>query len=234
MKVILNKTALLIFILIFTSNILAQNVWGPEQTDYRRDLRKYQSNTVISDGLGSLSTQYIIGHESGPLLRRAVYQWNIPENEIPDNSEITLVRLTFSYSKLGAISELPANFYKISYDMIGEDNFDEMFAEMNYTVQELGYQLGSNNQITFSSSNSNAPFNQAIKNALPQNKFILGIKWDNDLSSFNYTWGITNSSVNLYIEYTPPQQSVTLDQRLSNNTPVGKYSVPQKLDKKID
>ncbi len=213
---------ILVVFLISLDFVQAQNIWGPEQTDYRRDLRKYQSNTVISDGLGSLSTQYIIGHESGPLLRRAVYQWNIPENEIPDNSEITLVRLTFSYSKLGAISELPANFYKISYDMIGEDNFDEIFAEMNYTVQEIGYQIGTNNQITFSSNNSSAPFNQAIKNGLLQNKFILGIKWDSDLSSFNYTWGITNSSVNLYIEYTPPQQSVTLDQRLSNNTQVGK------------
>lgn len=82
---------------------------------------------------------------------------------------------------MGAISELPANFYKISYDMIGEDNFDEIFAEMNYTVQEIGYQIGTNNQITFSSNNSSAPFNQAIKNGLLQNKFILGIKWDSDL-----------------------------------------------------
>lgn len=77
---------ILVVFLISLDFVQAQNIWGPEQTDYRRDLRKYQSNTVISDGLGSLSTQYIIGHESGPLLRRAVYQWNIPENEIPDNS----------------------------------------------------------------------------------------------------------------------------------------------------
>lgn len=238
----MNSKILLSLICIFfiTTNVFAQYQFGPKQTDYRRDLKKYQNNNVVSYGLSQLNTEHFIGRESGPYIHRAVYQWDIPDSQIPDNSQINFIRLTFTYSKLGHSFELPANFYKISYDMISEDYLDEIFAEMNYTVDEIGYQMGSNNHIIFESTGSGEPFNLAIKNMLPNDKFVLGIKWQNDHSSYNYKWGVSNYSINLYIEFTPPTQQVTVDQKLPDNTSIDsvglynfsqtrfdKFSVPQ-------
>jgi hypothetical protein len=224
----------LVCIIFITSGVFAQYQFGPKQTDYRRDLRKYQNNPVQSYGLGQLNTLYTIGRESDPYIQRAVYQWDIPDNEIPDNSQIDFVKLTFTYSKLGHSIELPANFYKISYDMISEDYLDEMFAEMNYTVQEIGYQMGSNNQITFESTGSGQPFNLAIKNMLPNNKFMLGVKWANDHSTYNYEWGVSNFSINLYIEFTPPTQQVTVDQKLPDNTSIDSVGLYNFSDTRFD
>ena len=220
----LNKNIFHIFILILlysTANIFAQSTYGPEQTDYRRDLSKYQDDAVQSNGLGGLNTEYVIGHESGPWIKRAVYQWNIDDTEIPDGSEITYVKLTLTYTKLGHSFELPANFYRISYDMISEDFFDEIFDEMDYTVSPIGQQLGVNNTITFESSDPNHSFNLAVKNSLPGNKFVLGIKWDLDHSSFDRTWGINNFNLKLSVTFTPLNQQVTVDQKLSDDTRVG-------------
>ncbi len=219
MKIIL----LLMGIFLTNSELFSQFQFGPEQTDYRRPLRKYQSNPVQSDGLEGLNTQIPIGRELGPLVRRLAYQWDILDIEIPDNSEINSVTLTFTYSKLGHEFELGADLYNISYDILSEDNFDEIFAEMDYTAPNIGYDFGQNNQISFQSNDPNGAFNQSIRNSLINNKFVLGVKFNYDHSAFtqNRTWGINSYSVTLYIEYTPPNQNITIDQRLSTNAQVG-------------
>ena len=61
----------------------------------------------------------------------------------------------------------------------------------------------------------------AIKNMLPNDKFVLGIKWANDNTNYNNNWFINNGTLTLYIEFTPPTTMVTLDQRNSNNDQVG-------------
>ena len=222
MKLKINKIAFLIFVLILIGNTLAQNVWGPEQTTLRRDLNKnYSGETVFSNGLADLYTNFYIGCEN-VIFKRVVYQWEITDTDIPDNSTITNVTLSFNYSKNGHSFELPTDFHSISYDIENPDQTQlrGMWNEMGTT--NIGYMTGENNVMNFVSNNSNNPFNLAIRNALPNNKFILGIKFQNENTSLYRTWFINNWTVSLTIEYIPPQQSVTLYQRLSNNTQVGK------------
>ncbi|HEY6906739.1 MAG TPA: T9SS type A sorting domain-containing protein, partial [Ignavibacteriaceae bacterium] len=64
-------------------------------------------------------------------------------------------------------------------------------------------------------------FNKAIENSLPNNKFVLGIKWGNDFLLNNNNWFINNGSLTIYVEYTPPTHLVTIDQRNSSNQQVG-------------
>ncbi len=223
MKLHLIKIVFIFFVLILAGSTFAQNVWGPEQTDYRRPLQKYGTENVYSAELAGLNTIFIIGKESS-LKRRAVYQWNITDNDIPDGSDITSVRLYFTYSKNDPLYEFPAYFYNISYDIVNPDQTqkNDIWNAMDLTSNSIGTIIGTNNTIEYVSSISSNPFNLAVKNSLPNDKFVLGIKW----TEFSYidsrTWNISNATLTLKIEYTPPQQTVTLDQRLSNNTPVGK------------
>ena len=156
--------------------------------------------------------------------KRAVYQWEITDNDIPDNSTITSVRLYFTYSHEGHSYQLPAYFYNISYDIVNPDQtqLNGMWDNMNSTSDAIGTITGVNNVIDFVSNNSSASFNQAVRNSLPNNKFVLGIMW----TEYSYvdwrTWLIGNETLTLRIEYIPPQKLVTLDQRLSDNSQVGK------------
>ncbi len=224
MKLHLIKIAFIFFMLILTGSTLAQNIWGPNQTIYRRHLQKSGTEDVYSAGLATINTSFTIGKEYS-LKKRAVYQWNITDNDIPDGSDITSVRLYFTYTKNDPLYEFPAYFYNISYDIVNPDQtqLNNMWDAMNLTSNSIGSITGTSNTIEYVSNVSSNPFNLAVKNSLPNDKFVLGIMW----TEFSYidfrTWNISNATLTLKIEYTPPQQTVTLDQRLSDNiTQVGK------------
>ena len=221
MKVKFNKIALIILFVGLVGNILAQDIWGPEQTTYRRDLRRIGTQDVVSNGLQPINTLLYIGNENN-VNRRLVYHWEIPDTEIPDSSTINNVTLYFTYSKNGHSYELPVYFYSLSYDIVNpnQTQLNGMWDEMGST--NIGYLTGTDNVMNFVSNNSNNAFNQAVRNALPNNKFILGIKYQNENPNYNRTWLVDSYSMTLRIEYTPPQKLVVLDQRLSNNTQIGK------------
>ncbi|HSW53546.1 MAG TPA: T9SS type A sorting domain-containing protein [Ignavibacteriaceae bacterium] len=221
-------------ILLISTEVFSQYQFGPKQTDYRRDLWLYYDNPVQSNGLGGLNTVYTIGREDIFTKRRAVYQWDISDLDIPDNSEINYVKLQFTYSKLGHSYELPVRFYNINYDMIGEEYFDEIFWDMNYWQPSIGYSSGSNNNIIFESSDPQDDFNLAIKNSLANNKFVLGLKWDLDHGSWIRTWGVNNATITLYIEFTPPTQTVYVEQKLFNNTSVDSVGLWNLTQNKFD
>ena len=210
--------SILIINLLISIELMAQNNWGPNQTDYRRELHKDQHGTVYGDELAPLNTTFMVGRESGPIIWRDVYQWNIPDEEIPDNSTINLVRLVFDYTDGSTSSDLYAIFYKISHDMTSEDYFAEIFLEMHYSFGPIASATGTSHNITYESSDPNGAFNKAIKDMLPNNKFVLGIKWGNDTYNNNNNWFINNASVKLYVEYTSPIQTVAVNQKLSNNS----------------
>ncbi|HQJ46238.1 MAG TPA: hypothetical protein PK195_06325, partial [Ignavibacteriaceae bacterium] len=219
---IFNKILIIVLLVCLVKSGLAQYSWGPKLTTIRRDLYKnYSADNVYTNGLAALNTEFIIGSEN-IIFKRAVYQRDITDNDIPDNSTITSVTLTFSYSKAGHTFELPVAFQAVSYDIVNPDQTQlrNIWNQMN--APDIGYTTGVNNFVSFVSNNSDNPFNIAIRNALPSNKFILGIKWQNENINFFRTWFIHNYTLTLTIEFIPPQQSVTLDQRLSNNTQVGK------------
>jgi hypothetical protein len=224
---------IIVEILLVSTEIFAQFQFGPTQTDYRRDLW-LNYDPVQSNGLGELNTVYTIGHEDIFTKKRAVYQWDISDLDIPDNSEINYVKLEFTYSKFNHSYELPARFYNIDYDMIGEEYFDEIFLDMNYWQPSIGSSSGSNNNIIFESSNPQDDFNLAIKNSLPNNKFVLGLKWDLDHGSWIRTWGIQNETITLYIEFTPPTQTVYVEQKLLNNTSIDSVGLWNLTQNKFD
>lgn len=139
MKLHLIKIAFIFFMLIITGSTLAQNVWGPEQTTLRRDLNKnYSADNVYTNGLADLNTVFIIGSEN-IIYRRTVYQWDIPDNDIPGNSTINKVTLTFSYAKGGHSYELPAAFQYVSQDIENPDQTQlrNIWNQMNGT--NIGY-----------------------------------------------------------------------------------------------
>jgi hypothetical protein len=74
----------------------------------------------------------------------------------------------------------------------------------------------------YTSNNSTDPFNIAVRDALLNDRFVVGVSASLSPSITDRVWNIQNPSVTLSIEYIPPTQTVTLDQRLSNNTQVGK------------
>ena len=180
-------------------------------------------NDVENLGLSDLNTLFVVGKESSTLFRRAVYQWNIPDNSIPDNSTISSITLYFTYTKNGHSYELPASFYSISIDIVNpsQAQFNQMWDEMTYPSPTIGTQTGANGVMNFVSNISTNPFNTAVRNALLNNRFVLGIKWDEKPYVDSRTWNISNSSLILRIEYAPPSQQVTIDQRNSSNSQVG-------------
>ena len=97
---------------------------------------------------------------------------------------------------------------------------DQMWSEMSNTA--IDAKTGVNNVVNFTSNNSNNPFNIAIRNSLINDRFVLGLIVSLDNNVTDRIWHIQNPTVTLRIEYLPPSQTVTLDQRLSNNTQVGK------------
>ena len=212
----------IIILLLFASfDLLSQVQSTTEYTDYRRNLKKEGSNAVESPGgLLMESSSCVVGREPGPIKWRAVYQWNLPDNLIPDGSEINLIRLTIGCTQITATQELYAYFIEISNDMVSEDYFDEIFQEMDPGGSSvIGQTLSYNDQLIYESDDPQDPFNQSIGNSLTNDKFVLGVRWNNDVLTTSQTWRLLNHwlDMSLYIEFTAPTQQVTVDQKRESN-----------------
>src|ERR1035438_6718760 len=215
-----NKVKILIMCLFFCSfiiksEIFAQGTIGPVTSVYRRDV--IVNGNVTSSGLLDLNQVITIGRY-GVVYRRAVYQWNIPDIIIPDNSTIDSLHIPLEYSKSDQ-NELPAGFFAMGEDITdgSQANLTEMFGEMNFTP--LAQQTGTSGVMDFYSNDPNNSLNLAFKNTLPNNRFVLGIRWANELA--DREWFIANSTVTIKVHFTPPQQIVHVDQFLSTGVSVG-------------
>ncbi|MBV6511935.1 MAG: hypothetical protein FMNOHCHN_01423 [Ignavibacteriaceae bacterium] len=213
----------LLLILFIDGSTIAQNFYGPVHPNFRRWLVRSDNGNVQDKGLSPSNTLFTVGKDNN-VKYRAVYQWDISDNEIPDNSIITNVRIYFSYSPIGHTYQFPASFYNSTYNILNPDQtqLNGMWDNMNTTANEIGTLIGVNSILDFNSNNSSAAITQAVRNALPNDKFILGVRWEELPYIDTRTWHISNLSLTLSIEYIPPQQLVILDQRLSNNLQVGK------------
>ena len=97
-----------------------------------------------------------------------------------------------------------------------------MWNDMNSTP--LVNQTGTSGVMNFISYNPNNSLNIAFKNALPNNRFVLGVRWNYEAA--DRQWSISNPSVTIKIHFTPPQQSVFVDQLLSDgSTRIGKIKL---------
>ncbi|MDP2365163.1 MAG: hypothetical protein Q8M94_15520, partial [Ignavibacteria bacterium] len=215
--------AIILVAFLFSQDfVLAQTT--TEYSDYRRSLKKNGTAIVESPGgLLSVNSSSLIGREPGPIKYRAVYQFDIPESIIPNGSQITKAIFSVDCIKNNHTTELYAYFYNITYDMIGTDNYDEMFAQMEVVDSDIGQAISNNNQLILNSNDPVNPypeFKQAIQNSLVNDKFVLGIMWGNDGLTQSKTWYLHNFTMSLYIEFTVPTKNVLVDQKLSNNSSV--------------
>ncbi len=223
MKTIFYSFALFVLLFLSSVNLIAQNVYGPEQPNYVREIWKIDSNPLTSNLVPldqfSIIGKNLVGNEQGE--SRVVIQWNIPDNVIPDNSTITSVELYFTYSKYNHNFEMNAQFSSISLDISNpsQNDLDQIWNEMNTTA--IGTKTGVNDVIDFISNDPNDPFNIAIRNALENDRFVLGIIAYVPPSVSDRIWHIQNPSITLKIEFTPPSQLITIDQRLSTGQQVG-------------
>jgi hypothetical protein len=211
------KCLLLLLLIILNIEFFPQSNLGPKFPDFRRQLSKAPGEVVISYGLNEPSTLYRIGRLENTVYR-GVYQWNLSDLDIPDYSVINYVKVSFNYFEQAS---LQVNFYNISNDMISGNFLNEIWEEMNYTAPNIGAIGVEASPVIYESSNPEAAFNQAIRNSLLNDKFVLGIKWSNDHFQYPNSWMIYNNSLTLQIVFTPPNQIVTIDQRNSRNEQIG-------------
>ena len=222
MKPRINITVLFVLLFIIAETMIAQNVYGPQGPNYIREIWKIGSNPVQSQ-LIALNSYSIIGKNqvSGQdAFQRVLIQWNIPDNAIPDNSTISAVRLYFTYTKYNHTYEMDAEFSSLPLDIqnLNQSQNEQLWQLMNTTG--IGSQTGSNNVLEFISNNPNDDFNLAVRNALLDDRFVLGIIAYVPPAVTERIWHIQNPSVTLRIEFIPPTQEVTVNQKLSNNNSV--------------
>ncbi|MDR3611396.1 MAG: T9SS type A sorting domain-containing protein [Ignavibacteriaceae bacterium] len=209
---------------IISSELMAQATIGPLTSDYRRDIIKNGSNPVKSDGLADLNTVFTIGRQNNNVYEKAAYQWTIPDNLIPDNSSIDSLEICFNYTKSDQY-ELPAGFYSLSEDITdgSQNNLNQMWTDLNSTP--LVQITGTSGLVDYISNNPNNPLNIAFKNALSSNRFVLGLRWNPE--TVNRVWYVDNPTLTIKVHFTPPQQSVFIDQVLNNGTRIGKIKLWQ-------
>ncbi|MFH1528733.1 MAG: hypothetical protein ABIG69_19165, partial [Bacteroidota bacterium] len=203
--------------------------------NYSIDLRKAGSNSPFS--MGGLFTYngsvvlYEIGKLAAtPTYAHGVYQWNIIDLEIPNGSTIHSVTVSFNYTMF-TVENTTLNYFNCGSD-ITNTNLD-LAALWNSTdktlitpIGEGGYSKQGNQLYVKTTFNNGSSFVTQFANSINQNdRFTLGIAWKYEspeagvVSWYFRTGGLYPS---ISVSYTPPSQMVTLDQRLSNNTQVGK------------
>lgn len=226
----MKKNTLIFSILLFfllSFSIKAQYALGPDTSIYKRYVQRAGTNNpVLSDFIYN-NNLMPVGNTGSYHYYRGLYQWNIPDSLIPDNSQIDTVEIFFIYNHL--VSNSYGHFFYLN---IGEDlqnsNVDTLWNRSSpFGSNTLGEGYGNKYSdegysidTVYSVFGPDSKFCNAIKNSLLYDKFILGI-----VKVYEYydgAWHIYCGSLTIRIVFTPPNQLVTLDQRLSNNTLVGK------------
>lgn len=189
------KTKIIITILIValnSVNLVAQFVYGPSTSDLRRNLYSIDYGEAQSSGLLGPTTNIMVGTRnytggSENDRSRALYQWNLDDSMIPDNSEIISINLSFDYDRLGwYTSSMCAYFFSIENDLTDPDLqqiFDYMFPPREmFSAEETSY-----NKFNLTFNDPEDPdfiaFSNAINASLINDRFTLGIRectyyWD--------------------------------------------------------
>ncbi len=226
------KLIILFSILFFSIELCAQVQSVTLYNDFRKELVKNGSNDVLCTRCPlAQNSSSLVGREPGPIIYRDVWQWNIPDNVIPDGSIINSVHLSIKCTNQLGTGNLYALISNISYDISGDNNYNEIFAQM--TVSNMAQVTSSNGYLDYQSNDPQDEFIQALQNALSDDRFVIGIRWNNDVLTTSKTWYLSNYYVynQLYIEYTVPVTTVTIDQRNSQNQQVGSL---KKWDNDLD
>ncbi|AFH48310.1 Hypothetical protein IALB_0598 [Ignavibacterium album JCM 16511] len=229
----MKKLCLVILILtLFVSfSVIAQQSYQPTYPNYSMNLTKVGSNAPFGD-LFTYGGQNVPIYEVGklsnaPTYKHAFYQWNISNTQVPSVAIIDSIVITFNAQFVNSqTSEF--NYFNCWLDL-SDPNLNKTTL-WNYSDKTQNFPIGDGlintppyNYVEQKHKFVNGSnFVNSFINSLQQyNRFTLGIAWKYESSSSeNIYWRIL--PVNLKIYFHIPNQSVTLDQRLSNNLQVGK------------
>lgn len=227
----------------FAIDYYAQQTYSPSSPTYRKDIYKDGNNSVQTGGLitGSTTTKYYVGKNS-TVRKRAVYQWNINDDAIPNGSTINTARLAFLYTAPGTGVVFPPRFFNVGLDLQNAsltDLWTNTDPATQAGISDKEATLDWKFDYTFVSG-TDQTFINAIQNSLISDKFVLGVAWKYESpSAGNGQWQV-HYDILLEINFTPPTQNVVVDQKLLNHSSVDsvglwhstlnkfdKYSVPK-------
>ncbi|MDP3150717.1 MAG: hypothetical protein Q8N83_16475 [Ignavibacteria bacterium] len=226
----MKKTFLMILLFLWSVILNAQYISGPDTASYKRKVIK-GSGSPYSTGLSYNNNSLLIG-KSADIKYRIFYQWSFPDNKIPDNSIIDTVEIFFTYSSYTQYPYIAVNYYNVGVDLL-TPNMDTLWNRTNYGSNYLvgsgqgnkyGY-LGTQTDTVKSvfTAVSNPVFINSFKNSLIDDKFILGIQ--SNMENYDYSWNVSNYTVTIRVVFSPPQQSVFVDQRLLSNSSVDSVGI---------
>ena len=228
----------IILSLLFLANFIishsyAQQSYQPVYPNYSMDLTKAGSNNPTGNLFiyqGSNVPVYEVGKiDNTPTFKHAFYQWNITSNNIPTVAIVDSVVISFRLQFVNSqTSEL--NYFNCILDL-SDPNLNKNTL-WNYSDKNQFTPIGSGlintpagNYVTHNHKfiNGSSFVNSFLNSIQQSNRFTLGIAWKFESPSAGNTyWRVVPEQLTLKVYYRIPNQSVTLDQRLSNNTQVGK------------
>ena len=133
-------------IILFLSLIISIDLYAQVQSvtlynDYRKELLKNGNNDVVCSRCPmSQNSSSLVGRKPGPMIYRDVWQQNIPDNVIPDGSIINSVHLAIKCTNQLGTGNLYALISNISYDISGDYNYNEIFAQMTASnMAQVGF-----------------------------------------------------------------------------------------------
>jgi Secretion system C-terminal sorting domain len=226
MKRIFQLIVLSAYILFASNFTLAQteSIYGPDTANYKREIYKIGNNNAASYGLYYNDNPIEIGYD-GSAKYRAYFQWNISNDVIPSDAIIDSAIVFFIYDQFSTIYYINVNYYNVGADLVSP-NLDTLWNRLNWMQSigsgqgnKYGYSSEGSTDTVISKFTSGSAFTDAILNSVNDGKFILGVKANTE--NYDYTWQIDTYTVTIHIYYRLPQQSVTIDQKLTNNTSYG-------------
>jgi hypothetical protein len=162
-------------VLCIQNVVFAQTVIGPLTNNAREYI--WQSG---SSGLLGTNVSMYLGKPTNQAYRD-FFQWDLPDNVIPDGAHITQVKLEFSASPQGGSPQLGAGMYKIDYDLTGSTSWTTLYAAAENPDNFLGQ--GSATNGTFSATFTEGDFTEAVEAGLANNRFALAVR-----SSYEILW----------------------------------------------
>ncbi len=227
MKSFINFIVFIVLWLFLANSIFGQSVYS-RCPDYQIDIRKTGNQSTVSQGglkhIADCNTTfgYSIG-KNGSTRMRGIYQWDI--SEIPDGSTINSITLEFSY-EVYYYDECNLEYFNVGLDItLPNLDLDELYDSTNYTQTGIGYGFGSqftNHIVSTTFTGQQDPFIKAFKNSLAEGFFTLGVAWRYDgPNAGDAQWTVYPTINTITVDYTLPNQPVTIDQRLSTGQQVG-------------
>ncbi len=164
------------------------------------------ANSVNTDMTLPQMTYLINGDERWFVL----VQWNLPDNLIPDGSIINFVELKFFYQSNNHELDVYYDDIDITGATLAYLNYNGIYANDICAFQS------ANNVWVINNSNDYPLFKTVVENGLVNNRVTFIIAKS---SQINIPGEV--SSPSLTITFTPPQQAVTVKQKLSDGTEFG-------------